>query len=587
MTNSQKATSLVGELNQLKSLVEETAVSLRSQRDILKVRGMKLPPLVLSAVDSLSDELRKLESGIVDDMTELGQLRSLTDTSAAINSSLDMDLVLDQAMDVVITLTNAERGYIILVNADTGELDFRVARENELMPQQGGGAPQISQTVLAEVLETGEPLLADNAYKDERLQSGQSIAQLSLRSVLCVPLKYREKVVGVVYVDNRLRSGVFTEREKTLLAAFANQASVAIENARLYERIQRALVEISKMKTLMDNVFASIGSGVITTDSSHSVMMFNTAASSILEHDPDKAIGQQLGAVIPSATADLDSHLVSIREEANPQEIETEMEVPNRGRIAVSMKLNPLRDARRNQIQGVAMVMDDLTEKRERDQMLGLMRRYLPPAMVDNIHAIAGIDLGGERREVTCVFLEVRPISSFPSSFRPQQIVEEVNVYMERATGPIHEFQGVIDKYIGTDIMVLFNTQLNPMEDHAWRAVKTALAIRDAFVELYAELGVDPDPHFYRLGMHTGIATLGNVGSLRRREFTAIGDTINLSKRLEENATSGQLIVSEDTRRHIETHSNGHMSEIRFEERDPVKVKGRQQLTRIYEVFRA
>ena len=106
-------------------------------------------------------------------------------------------------------------------------------------------------------------------------------------------------------------------------------------------------------------------------------------------------------------------------------------------------------------------------------------------------------------------------------------------------------------------------------------------------MDLYAELGVNPDPHYYRIGMHTGIATLGNVGSIRRREFTAIGDTINLSKRLEENAVSGQVIISEDTRRHIETHSNGHMSEIQVEEREPVQVKGRQQLTRIYEVFRA
>jgi adenylate cyclase len=176
---------------------------------------------------------------------------------------------------------------------------------------------------------------------------------------------------------------------------------------------------------------------------------------------------------------------------------------------------------------------------------------------------------------------------SFPGHFRPQQIMEQLNVYIKRATVPIHEYQGVIDKYIGTEIMVLFNTQLNPMEDHAWRAVKTALAIRDAFVDLYAELGVNPDPHYYRIGMHTGIATLGNVGSLRRSEFTAIGDTINLSKRLEENASSGQVLISEATRQHIESQSNGQMSAIRFVEREALKVKGRQQLTRMYEVFRA
>jgi adenylate cyclase len=587
MAESQKTSSLLGELKQLKSLIGETAASLRSQRDILKMRGMKLPPLVLSAVESLTGELDKLENGIINDTTELGQLRSLADTSAALNSSLDLDMVLHRSMEVVITLTGAERGYIVFIDSDTGELDFRITNESALMPVQGGATPQISQTVLNEVLETGEALLADNAYKDERLQSGASIAQLSLRSVLCVPLKYKAKVVGVVYVDNRLRSGVFTDREKTLLVAFANQASIAIENARLFQSIQKTLGEISEMKALMDNVFQSIGSGVVTTNAAHAITLFNRAASEILEHSAEDATGSRLNKVLSSISADLDSQLAKVRETATPQILETEMQVPQRGRIAISMKFNPLRNVgNRNEIQGVAMVMDDLTDKRERDQMMGVMRRYLPPEMVDNIHAIAQIDLGGERREVSCIFLEVRPISSFPKNFRPQQVMEAVNVYLECATEVIHEYQGVIDKYIGTDIMVLFNTQLNPMDDHALRGVKTALAIRDAFIDLYDKLGLNPDPHYYRIGLHTGIATLGNVGSLHRREFTAIGDTINLSKRLEENAVSGQIIVSQNVRDHIKK-TNGSLDGIRFEEREAVKVKGRTTQTRIYEVFKS
>jgi class 3 adenylate cyclase len=151
----------------------------------------------------------------------------------------------------------------------------------------------------------------------------------------------------------------------------------------------------------------------------------------------------------------------------------------------------------------------------------------------------------------------------------------------------IHTARGIIDKYMGNEIMVLFNSQLNPDDNHARCAALAALDLRDAFTSLYQRLGISPNPHFYRIGIHTGVATLGNVGNLNRRSFTAIGDTINLAKRLEENTTDGQIIISEDALQHMVERNPNVQQEIRFEERDPIQVKGRQQLTRIYEVFRA
>lgn len=585
--DNPQESSLMGELRQIKTIVEETTVSLRSQRELLKTRGMNLPPMALQALSAIQKEVDALEVAVLDEQTELGQLRFLTETSAMINSSLDLDSVLTNAMDVVINLTNAERGFLILRNPETYEFEFRVIRESDLMPQQGGSqAPQISQTILREVLETGEALLADNAYKDDRLQSGMSIAQMTLRSVLCVPLKSRGDVIGVVYVDNRLRAGVFTSRELTLLTAFANQAAVAIDNASLYERIQQSLVEISGMKEVMDNVFASIGSGVVTTDARHSVMLFNRAASAILDQREEAVLGQKLSAVIPSVTADLDTHLAKIRTEASGQELEAEIEVPSRGRIALRLKFSPLNVAQKDEKAGVAMVMDDLTERRKGEETLNMMRRYLPPEMIEQIHTISRLALGGERREVSCLFADVRPVETFPEDFRPAQVMEQLNEYFTKATDCIHQTQGLIDKYMGNEVMALFNTQLNPQDNHALQAVEAALRMRDAFITFYAELGIDPNPHFYRVGIHTGVATLGNVGSLNRREFSAIGDTINLAKRMEETALGGQIIISEDVLEAIEAYG-GRPPAIRFEELEPVLVKGRQQKTRVYEVFRA
>jgi PAS domain S-box-containing protein len=390
-----------------------------------------------------------------------------------------------------------------------------------------------------------------------------------------------------VYVDNRLRVGVFNERELNLLIAFANQAAVAIENARLFSRIQNTLEEITEIKDVMDNVFASVGSGIITTNANDLIITFNRAAESILGVEAEGAIGEPLLDVLPSIDeADVESEIRSVLETGESRSFQSKVLLNHQTAPAMlSFKFSPLRDEDNATTQGVTVVVDDLTEQNEREAMLDVLQNYLPPGLLDRIHEIAGIDLGGERREVTCMFVETRPFNSFPPDITPQDLMATINRYLSVATEAIHKRDGVIDKYMGSEVMVLFNTQLNPQPDHARRAIETALDVRDAMTAFYAESGIHPDPHWYRVGVHCGISTLGNVGSLYRRNFTAIGDTINLSKRLEENATAGQIVISEAV---LNRALNGadHLPGIRFEEREPIQVKGRQQYTRIYEVLR-
>ncbi|MDZ4672407.1 MAG: adenylate/guanylate cyclase domain-containing protein [Phototrophicales bacterium] len=588
MVNDNTKNSALAEIPRLKALVEETEVVLRAQRDVLKQRGFSLPPMAIQAMSSLIGELDLLQASIADDMTELGQLRFLADTSARINTTFDLNAVLIYSMDIVINLTGAERGFIILKNTVTGELQFKVVQENNVtktFSPEEKQAPQISTTIVQDVLASGEVMLTDNAYRDDRFQSGVSIAQMTLRSVLCVPLRYRDNIVGVVYVDNRLKAGVFTEKEKMLLVAFANQISVAIENARLFNRIQTALTEITTMRQLMDNVFESINSGVITTDATSKIMMMNAASSDMLRAERTAAIGQPLNYVLPVGN-ELDSQIVNVLKLMTVHSLETQLDIKALGKRIFNIRLNPLKSTR-DIAGGVALVLDDLTTSRARDEMINLTKRYLPPKMVENINTISQLAMGGERREVTCIYADVRDINSFPNA-RPQQIVEQVNTYLTHATNAIHQYEGVIDKYMGTIVMALFNTQLNPMEhDHAISAVMASLTMRDAMTEFYARLGISPNPHYYRIGINTGIATLGNVGSFNRREFTAIGDTINLAKRVEENTQLGQVIISESTYDHIQKYSRSFVGDIRFEEREAIVGKGRQQRTRVYEVFRA
>ena len=573
----------IQELRQAKSKVEQVTKSLENQKKILKQRGMNLPPMVLQTLKQVRADVTKLEATLVEEQTELGQLRALATMSANVNTTLDVDVVLEEAMDIVIALTRAERGYIILVDDATDALDFRVSRDSTPTAAHASKHPQISRTIVQEVVSKQQPLLADNAYKDQRLQGSETVADFALRSVLCVPLVYKGDAMGAVYVDNRLQAGIFTERELNTLMAFANTAAVAIANAQLFADIRQTLTEITQVKDLMDDVLASIGSGLIAADATDNISTFNRAAEEILEIDADDVLKKPLQTVLPRITADLHDSLTKIREQDEFELIEADIANTKGERVAISLKLSPLRDSN-NDISGVAMVLDDITEKRERDNQLRVMKTYLPPEMVDQIHEISQLALGGVKREVTCVFAEVRPLATM-KDVRPSEIMDTLNTFFRVATACVHEAQGVVDKYMGTEVMALWNTQLSPQDDHARLALECALLMRDRFVALYEELGIAPEPHFYRVGMHTGEATLGNVGSLNRRDFTAIGDTINLSKRLEENARRGQIIISQATRDHIEAHSTSALP-YRFQEREPIQVKGRQQKTRIYEVFR-
>jgi len=580
--SSAQKTVVLTEIQRLRTLVTEVSAALHSQQEILRTRGMNLPPGALKNLDHIDSDLKDLEKNLGEEETELAQLRALAATSAMINSSLDLDEVLNNAMGEVIKLAGAERGYIVLKNAETGQVEFRVARDLTDTDGRGGTTFQGSTTILNEVLETGQPLLSDNAYKDPRVQDNNSIAQMVLRSVLCVPLNYKSEAIGAVYVDNRLRAGVFTEREKSVLVAFANQAAVAIENARLFMRVQNNLAEIIELNEVMSNVFDSIGSGIITTDAADSIQTFNAAAAGILSVSEEAALGQHLDAVLPKLGTEF---LHRVRENNESQVFDTEIEM-ERGRVYLNIKLSPLKDAEQ-QTQGVAVVVDDLSEQHEREERLKTVERYLPRGMVEHIEQISGLALGGERREMTCMYVDVRSLATMPPGLRPTQVMDLLNEYLSVVTECVQATSGVIDKYMGTEVMILYNTQLNPMPDHAYRALESALLIRDEFVNLYARQGINPDPHFYRIGIHSGVATTGNVGSANRRDFTALGDTINLAHRLLENAAPGQIIISDALCDYMRASSGELPTHVRMEERQAIKAKGRQQATSVYEVFRA
>ena len=234
----------------VQELLNEANAALRNQHELLRRRGMGLPQQTFDTLAIIATRLRGLRDDAEADRMELEQLRALAQVSTLMNSSLDLNTVLNHLMDSVIQLTGAERGYILLIDSNTSEIEYRISRSVNSDP---GDTNEISKTVVRQVIETGQPVLTDNAVDDPRLQAQKSVMSLSLRSILCVPLKRKDTIEGVIYLTNSLMTGVFEEFEVRILTMFADQAALAIDNAQAFTKVQQELqqlrIEIDTVRT--------------------------------------------------------------------------------------------------------------------------------------------------------------------------------------------------------------------------------------------------------------------------------------------------------------------------------------------------
>ncbi len=472
-------------------------------------------------------------------------LKALAETSTLINSSQGVDQVLNQVIDTVIQLTGAERGYIVLRSEITGELVLNVARgldQSDLYTDASGLV--ISRSIVNRVADTAQPVLTSNASEDARFEANQSVAGFALRSILAVPLIVRQQVIGMVYCDNRMLSGVFQPSELALLTAFANQAAVAIDNARLFESARERLRQVTQMRDLIDNVFTSLASGVITLDEDGAIMLSNAAAVRMTGHETLN--GRHLSDVLPDMGPDFAEHLRTVARTGQTHTIAAQPVFPEHGQRQWNLVISPLRDQASGVSYGVAIVMDDLTEQKRREAQVQEVRRYLPGALIETVRQIDDIDVAGQERMITALAADVRGFTTFSEHLEPELLMATINQHLSLASDAINLYEGVVDKYMGDAVTGLFNTQLNPQQDHALRAVQAAWQM---MLDLRALHEVLPASSrlWYGLGIHTGPVVLGTVGGKDRREFAALGEAVNISRYLEANAEPGWVLISSAT----------------------------------------
>ena len=211
------------------------------------------------------------------------------------------------------------------------------------------------------------------------------------------------------------------------------------------------------------------------------------------------------------------------------------------------------------------------------------MARYLHPDLVQQITLDPEkVKMGGQEVEATVMFSDIYDFTTISENFTPQELVAHLNRYFSDISGFILDHGGMLDKYTGDGIMAIFGAPL-PRNDHALLACRAALAHRDFSIKLGNADHMSVSDQFHkrtRLGIHSGKIVAGNIGSSRRMDYTAIGDTVNLSARLEgvNKIYKTKIIISDATFNLIN-------NEFICRELDFLKVKGKKTPTRIYELI--
>ena len=207
------------------------------------------------------------------------------------------------------------------------------------------------------------------------------------------------------------------------------------------------------------------------------------------------------------------------------------------------------------------------------ERMRDTFERFVAPSVVQQA-LTDEVKLGGKRQEISVLFADIRGYTAFSEKVAPEKVVEMLNHYLSVAGNIIIGWEGTLDKFFGDGLMAIFNAP-EPQENHTHRATEAALAIRQAVEEINAIYGYELG---YSVGVNVGEAVVGYIGTSYAVNYTAIGDTVNLAKRLQESAAAGQILVAEQVVERLR-------DQIDAREHGSLTVKGRTEPVRAYELI--
>ena len=192
-------------------------------------------------------------------------------------------------------------------------------------------------------------------------------------------------------------------------------------------------------------------------------------------------------------------------------------------------------------------------KEKEKQIIRGVFERYVDAQVVEELlKQPTQIKLGGNRQPVTVLFADLRSYSIFANKTSPEKTVDTINMYVEAAVEAILQEKGTIDKFIGDAVMAFFNAPL-PQPDHVLQAVRAALLLKQAVISYPKPIIAEYQLNF-GIGICVGESVVGNIGTPKLMNYTAMGDSVNKAKRLQEHAKGGQILITQETLAVIQPH---------------------------------
>jgi len=385
-------------------------------------------------------------------------LTLLYQVSRALGDKTTVDEVTQCVLDLVLQIDGAERGYAMLLTEESLRDSQQASSNYAFLPAilryrhaQKTAAPDmaLSRAIIQQVMHSKGPLLVMDSKSDVRFSGSESMAMSGMQSAMCAPLASRDRLFGLLYVDNLSKRGTFMQEDLEVFAVIAAQAGLVIDRVMAKSEVKRQGVQLSALE------------------------------------------------------------------------------------------------------------------------------RFLSPAISKKIAAeAADLKLGGESQRITLLFADVRGFTTMAEKMKPREAVEVLNGFFACMTNVIFEHDGTLDKYLGDGLMALFGAPLG-LQNDAEAAVRAAINMQKSLAELNKTSG--KPPLSIGIGIHTGEAVVGFLGTERRMDYTAIGDTVNVASRLTSQASPGQIVISAATHALI---GRG----ISCCQLSPMKLKGRDEAIEVHEV---
>jgi adenylate cyclase len=490
------------------------------------------------------------------------------DLVADITSEIDLDALLLRVMAEATAMLDAERSTLFLHDSSASELVARVA--------EGDGVDEIrfpdTVGIAGTVFTSGETINIPHAYADLRFNPAfDSQTGFFTRSILCVPLVNKAgTTVGATQALNK-RGGPFTAEDEQRLRAFTAQVAIALENAKLFDDVQR-------VKNYNNAVLESMTNGVVTLDNDGQIVTCNAAGAEILGHAEDRIIGRSIRDLFeknPGILALVEDVMTS-NESASLMDVDLHTGSDDAAAtVSVNVTGVPLRIETNDE--GTILLLENISnEKRIRSTMA----RYMDPALADRLVRGGEDILGGTSAVVTLLFSDIRGFTTLTEQLGPQATVSMLNEYFTLMVDCIQHEGGMLDKFIGDAIMAAFGLP-EPADDDADRAVRTAIAMIRSLNEWNSiRLADGKPPVGMGIGLNTDAVVAGNIGSPKRMDFTMIGDGVNLAARLESACKQydARILISDLTHRELK-------GVYRTREVDRVIVKGKTEPVAIHEVL--